>query len=287
MSTNITFALRGTASPYAARYAPGGTDGTAFNSGIISSAAGGLSGTIIDLTNTSGIKFLSYSGVYNTSNSRAFSILIRCAPNYNGTPAGTRSLFCLSSGVGTSSAYVELRHEVTTGKLTLTIKNELAAISVNALAGNTWSPVSGTYYDIVITWDGTTSANAVNWYLNTANIHATAAAALSVSWANTWWKSICIGSSPNATASAFKLDEFVIWDGIIDVNNVALVSGNGALNGASRTSLVDVSAFDGTVNIDPGIANVKFGTSYEIDGVTKTGILPLGAQLIGPTRIKV
>ena len=244
MSTTLVFHAKG--SSFTADLAAGGGVGVQFNSGKISTASGGISGTVWDLTDTSGVKFLSYPGAYNTQNSRAWSVLFRIAPGYTGTPAGSRAFGCLTAGVGATSAYFEWRHDITTANLTMASKNETSATYTTASFG-TWSPTSGTFYDVVFVGDGTTTANNVKCYVDASAIGSglTPTTALTSSWANTWFKSICIGSSPNTTASAFKLDEFAIWDGVIDPTSVALTSGTGSLNGASRSALLAVTAFGG------------------------------------------
>lgn len=246
----IVFALRGTAissGSYPARFAPGGHLGTPINAAAITTSSAGLSGTIIDMTNIGGaLKYLSYPGAYNVPNGRVFSILIRLAPSYTGTPAGSRAIWNVSTGAGPNALYMELRHDITTGNLTLAGRNE----TNNAILGvspGVYVPVSGTYNDVLFTWDGTSTAGQVNLYVDNVKLGAgsTSAAAISSSMTNTWLKSILIGFNVNVAACAFKLDEFVIWDSIINPASVGLVSGSGALNGASRTSLVDVPIFGG------------------------------------------
>lgn len=244
---SVVFGVRGTGTD--AYYSGGEKTGTRFNSGNISvtSNATPLSGSFIDLTTTGVVKFLSWSGVRNTSNQRSFSILLRFAPNYSGAPAGTRSLFCLNSGTGTSGAYLELLHSVTTGNITITCKNETAAISLNAVSLGAWTTgVSGTYYDLCLLWDGTTTSGAVKCFIDNVSLGTgTAASALLSTWDNTYWKSICLGASPNATASSYKIDEFILWDGAINTSSVQLDSGLGALNGSSRTSPVTLTKYNG------------------------------------------
>lgn len=266
----ITFAVRGNS--FDARYSLGPATHTKFNSGLISTASEGLSSTVWDLTNIGGgTKSVSYSAYKNMPNGRTFSILMRIAPSYTGTPAGSRAFFALGIGGSTGGPYMEFRHDVTTGNLTLVGRNEVNTSMFSSNFG-AWSPTSGTYYDIVVQWDGTTTSNAVKCYIDASlQGQQTAAAAMSASWADTWWKALIIGTSPNITACAYKLDEFVVWDSLIDTTSVGLVSGTGSLNGASRTSLVDVTASDGSSYSDPGIANVKTGTSYTYAGASQTG----------------
>ncbi len=266
----LVFYANGTS--FNAIYSNGGNIGDKFNSGIITTGAGGLSGTLWDLTNTSGVKFVSFSGARNTPNGRITSIITRLAPSYTGTPAGTRAIWSLSSGVGTSSAYLELRHDVTTGNVTIVGKNETAATFVSGSFG-AWSPTSGTLYDLVIKFNGTTTASDVKCFIDNVQLGTglTATNALLSSWTNTMWKSIDLGCAPNTTASAYKLDEFGIDDTYINTASYPLVGGNGALNGASRIHLLAATALNGDSYTDPGVANVRNTTSYTYAGTTLTG----------------
>jgi hypothetical protein len=265
----IVFAVRGNS--FDARYSSGGKTSFKFNPSQVTTASGGLSGTVYDLSSTQS-KFVSWTGYKNTPNGRAISVLMRFAPLYTGSPAANRSKWAITTGANSASLvmpFMECRH-LTTGNLTMLGKNESGATTMNS--GAAWSPTSGTYYDVVFTWDGTTTANAVKIYVDgTLLSQATASAAMASGWTNTDWRDITIGATPNVTVGIFNFDELVIWDTVIDPTSVALVSGTGSLNGASRTSLVDVASFDGQVNTNPGISHVRNGTGYTISGTSFTG----------------
>jgi hypothetical protein len=112
------------------------------------------------------------------------------------------------------------------------------------------------------------------------------------------------------------LNEFVVWDEVIDPSNITLVDPNTgvtsagqSLNGSSRTGWVDVAALDGSVweslaaseirsgttqiqagltqtgslagSTDPGVANVRSGTGYTIEGSSLTGALDVPAAASG------
>lgn len=130
-------------------------------------------------------------------------------------------------------------------------------------------PATGVWTDMVLTWDGTTTASKLKLWIDGVATSTTAG----VSWPTTTFHDcLAIGGVTTGVPNArFVFEEFVVWNTEIDPTSVALVSGTGSLNGASRTSLVDVAAFDGSVSTDPLVANVKSGTSYTIAGVSKTG----------------
>jgi hypothetical protein len=68
--------------------------------------------------------------------------------------------------------------------------------------------------------------------------------------ANQFGMFIAIGTQNNNAfnQTRIKVNEFVIWDDIIDPTNVALVGGNGSLNGSSRTNFVSVTNTTGSGN---------------------------------------
>lgn len=264
----VLFAVRGSA--YNARYSTGYNYGTPFNSGQISISAGDIT-SIIDLSNTAVVKYVSWSGVKNMPNARTHSVLVRFAPTYTGAPAATRAILEINSGASASGAFIIISHATATGNLTVTARNQAGASAYSTSFG-AWSPTSGTYYDLVWQWDGTTTANAGKVYIDNSLLgQATASVALDTNWDNTYWKSIAVGAASGLTTSALKLSELVVFDSLISAGNVTLTSGSGTLSGASRTAFVDAAAFDGSSNTDPGIANVRLSTGYTIAGAALTG----------------
>ncbi len=297
----VVFSVRGT---LAARYSTGSAFGFGTDTVVTTGAdAGALSGNLVALTTNSG-KALIFDGKGNCGESRAFSILLRFKANYTGAPTANRVLFQLGLGKGSLGPYVEFWHSVTTGNITGFGNNQLDARTFNSASFGAWTGItSGTYYDFVFTWDGTTTANAAKVYIDATLLgQVTAGQALTASWKSEYFNPIIIGSGSDVTVSNYSLDEFVIWDSVIDPTAVALVSGTGSLNGASRTSLVDAAAVDASVwtalaaskiqnaqtqtqagivvtgtlvSTDPGIANVRSGTGYTIESAALTGTLDL------------
>jgi hypothetical protein len=241
------FAVR--ASSKDAYYSRGFKNGTTFGTVNITADAGFLSGNYFDMTNAASNKGICWSGVNNVSTTRSFSILLRFAPNYTGAPSATRVLFNLTGGAGNQGIFLELRHNVTTGALIFTLKNEANQNCFNAVSFGNWTAnTAGTLYDFLLKWDGTTTANAGKLYIdNSLQGQLTAGFALSASTGIYTWNSISLGLGSNSVVAAcdMKPDEFVLFDGDQDPANTALVSGNGALNGASRTSLVAASVYNG------------------------------------------
>lgn len=304
----IVFAARGDS--LNARYSGGGKAGITPNGGwTVTSDAGALSGSLFVAASNNSAKPILWPGRNNTPNGREISMLLRYKPGYTGSPSATRPASVFLSGSAGRSGRLDLSHN-TAGNLVCTAVNEGGTLAMNAVSFGAWSPTSTVYYDVVFTWDGTTTANSAKVYVDASLISSqTPGAAFSSSWLTTWWSEISLSAGqPNVNFNAASVDEIVIWDTVITPSSVALVSGTGSLNGASRTSLVDVSSFDGQLytiptdgqiqtgvavtragvsstgtytgadrNTDPGEANVRSGTAYKSNSTTnnKTGTLDL------------
>lgn len=301
----IVCALRGTSLD--AYYSAGYKMGVPSDTSIISvgADAGALSGSLINMTNGTA-KYINLSGVKNAGESRAFSILMRVKANYTGNPAGLRAMWAFGLGRNGQGSFMEMWHD-TASKMIGFGRNQVGQGMFSSVDLGSWSATSGTYYDLVWTFTGDTSANGLKFYVDASNVgNATAANALTASWKSGYFNPISIGAAPDVFVNDFYLDEFVVWDSVIDPTSVTLVSGSGSLNGASRTSLVSVSNVEAgsftavaagdlktgvsatqagvTVNgtydgsdrhSDPGIANVADGVSYKSNSTTnnRTGTL--------------
>ncbi len=277
----MALTLGGRGDAYDARYATGPKTPFIFNPAQISIISGGLNTNCIDLSNTGVNKFLAYPLYLNTPNARGIGIVFRIIPTYSGTPAANRVFLSLVTGPNTISAYLELRHDVTTGNLSAVMKNEAGTTILNATFGN-WNPVSGTEYDMTFRTDGTTTGSAVKWDVNaSSNGTATLTGSLNSSWTNKYWQSIVFGYGPNIGISAYKLVEWAVDVHTLDPTSYPLNSGNGSLNGSSRTSPISMASFDGLSNTDPGIANVRLSQGYVIAGsaLTGTAAIPTAANV--------
>jgi hypothetical protein len=281
------FGVRGTSKN--ARYSNGGPLGVDQNSEWTVTADGtAISGSALVAGANTNRKAIVYPGRYNTPNGRAISILCRTKRSYSNAPtASTPVLPGLYVGNGRMGR-LEFTHALTSGNINLLFINQLGSNCLNASIGN-WLPTSGTWYDLVMTWDGTTTTNAIKFYVDNVLLgQATASAALSASWANTWWSEISLGDTvAGAVWNGSSVEELVVWDTVINPGSVALVSGTGALNGAARTSPVDVTAFDGSVNTGAGAANIRSGISEVINGVTINGTaaIPAAADVRSGTAV--
>lgn len=288
----ITFAVRGDSLD--ARYSSAGKA-----PGLYIQSAGTGPATQVDATAIGGnslnfkptgtaVKGAIYPGRENWTSNNSFSLVFRVKPNYSGAPVNLMPLFSCGGPSDNIGGTVEFYHH-TNGKFALRIKSENNGIPVNFLAGGgsaaTWSPVSGTWYDIVLTYDATLTTGAAKIYVDTT-LHTTLDAAATYNNAvynslnrnRLLCASIALGFTDSAVVPGFDLNEFAVDDTVINPSSVTLTSGSGSLNGASRTAFMDVAAFDGQNSTNPGAANVRASTAYTIYGVAYTGTLNLPAE---------
>ena len=148
-----------------------------------------------------------------------------------------------------------------------------ASGNTNVTQTYTFAYSTNVYYDFVWLIDTSITTGGMLLYkdgtlVSTANLNATRAAIPNSSAAF-----LTIGAQNAAAQSSTrtKYGEFVLEEGLITPTSVALVSGTGSLNGASRTSYRNISAFEGGNYSDPGDTKVETGTSYIFAGVDKTG----------------
>lgn len=290
----VIWALRSDHSDKRARYAPGGKDaadfGTAAFAGLTTwdNDATAIGSKCINMDGGFGnvSRGLAYPG-RNTFTNQAISILMRVQLPLRQTVG----LFEISGGPSWNKDAIIL-YTVATGSGTdfrMNISNADRAYATNQGIIYGTDPDFNAWIDLLWTWTGTTASNGIKFWLNGSHVGSlTAAVAASNPRSHLFTDKICIGGVQNLLTARMKINEVVIWDSVIDPTSVALTSGTGALNGASRTAFVDVASLDGAANTDPGISNVRSGTDYVIAGVDKEGTMQTvtnvvaGARLSGP-----
>lgn len=266
----ITFAVRG--SSFDAYYSAGFNDGIPSDAALITigANAGALSGSLYDMTSATA-KYVAWNGQANAGESRAFSALMRLKANYTNSPTGDRALFGFGASRNGLGPFLEFWHS-SGGNITVHGRNEANGGTFSVASFGSWQPTSGTYYDLVFTWDGTTTSNAAKFYVDGTLLgQITAAAALASSWKSSYFNPILVGAVHDVYVNNFYLDEFVIWNSVIDPTSVGLVSGTGSLNGASRTSLVSVSNIELINHEAVSASELKTGVSKIQAGVTVNG----------------
>lgn len=196
----------------------------------------------------------------------------------------------IATGIAELSAGDRLAYRfglaTTTTQLTTIISSGASATLLFNNAA--WAPSTGVWYDVVFVWDGVTTTNGVVVYIDAV---ALATLSPSAGWETPFpagnHNLLTLGIAASQASARWCIEEVNVWDEVIDPTAVALVSGTGALDGAARTSLVAGTAFEGGAQSDPGIANVKSGTGYTINGVSLTGTYapPAGKGNLGNKRL--
>ncbi len=263
MAGTVIFSLR--PDSFNARYAPGGATGNkSISTPTIDAGAGtGIIGnSVINLdqgaTSTYGVF---YRGTGNIPKTQKFSVLLRCAL---GTTSGTLALFGLGGfpNIGNMGAFF------VSNSLRGFTENYTNASDIMTI-NESWTPSTATYYDIVYLIDMSTTSTNSKVYVDGVQVGSSRGPS------STWSSNrlvehmqIALGSTyfGGTTSTRMKVNEFVIWDDIIDPT-----SGGLNLNGASRSSFVTASVLDGLSYSDPGIANVRLSTAYTQAGVSLTG----------------
>lgn len=268
----ITFAVRGDS--FTARYAGGYNTPGLFATSLgnlpsvdASVASGVIGGSILNLDKTA---LQTHQVIYpargNIGTTRTRSVLMRLALGATGSNYGFWNIGGIFSsnpnGCGVSLLGTNFRVQ---------FYNEYATNLTNVNIG-TWSPSADVFYDVVLTTLGDGSANGTKVYIDGVLLGQTTAPSLTNPFDPTLLTQIVFGAmSFDIASTRIKVNEFVVWDEVIDPTSVTLTSGTGSLNGASRAAFVEVSSFNGLSYSDPGEASVKTGTGYTYAGLAKTG----------------
>lgn len=271
MPASVIFSIRPESDLKAWRALGAAKAGVVSSAAYASSADTGLIGPgIVDMSSSSKAQGVYWDAERNFPSSNVLSVLWR------GAIIGSNSVanalwalnFCQQLGtIGSSFQDNTLYTDV----------ESLTAITDIYATGGVWTPTQGVYYDIVwlfsLTANGT---NNVQVYVDGVLLYEGDSTG---NWGtiprNNVGYTIGLGTGPYVGATRTKVNEFVIWDGLIDPTNVPLASGNGSLNGAARTAFVDSTQFDGSSYSDPDPSNVLNGVNYTFAGATKTGNLVL------------
>jgi len=200
--------------------------------------------TAIQLGNAGAYGFgqLIYEGWENSPTAITNSIVYRV--RFNTYPAATvQGLF--SSG-GPFRLFINQYQLSINGAQQMTM-NATNATGQVCLTSNiyTWAPTTGVWYDMCVTWDGTTTANAVKFYIdavNVANFTATRVLPNPVPFR----AFLCLGGGENINNTDSWCDEFAWYNTVIDPTSVTFRdSTTGSLNGASRTKYLLSTPYTG------------------------------------------
>lgn len=274
----IVHAVRSDNSSFEARFSWGGkspgfpSQNSAVNTPLYEVDATAIGGNRINMDRSSAIyRYLQWNAmqIQTQSTSRAISILMRVKLGANSTALGIWSRDGNNANWGANRLTFWVN---ASNQWQCFAANENGQTAVNNVNFGTQNVGTSNWVDLVLTWDGTTTSNAVKFYIDGVLLgQGTASAVLNSTFD---WR-ICnvLGFGGNSSANNCRMyvNEMVVWDTVIDPTSVTLTSGSGSLSGSTRTAFVEVSAFDALSTVDPGIASVKIGTGYTIKGVSLTG----------------
>jgi hypothetical protein len=281
---SVVFAVRGNS--LNARYSTHGkipglwtTSGAVSKPAAIASAdPNSIGGFNIDQKTTASTRGLIYPGFTNFSGNNNFSVLLRIRAGYTGNPpVGTHAIACGYGPTDTTGGRWQWVHDVA-GKFGFQLTNEYNTTLINVLAGNAgdtaFSPVDGNYYDLLLTYDGSLTTNAAKIYNGTTLLGQFTASAAYATGAenrnNRLISGLGVGIADAAIRCDWELNEFVIFDTVIDPTSVQLVSGVGSL-GTSRNSFVDVAAYDALDWTTLAADKIKLGETQTQNGSLVTG----------------
>jgi len=216
-------------------------------------SAGVIGDAYINLTQTTKTASPCYVGRGNIGDTGSFSWLFRVRPEFTGTPS---SISGFSSGPSTNSNGFFFDH-FTNGTMGALLIGAGIVTNFNLTTVATWNPTANVVYDIVLTWNNTTDANQVKFYIDGVSFeNRTAANPQTTSQEmNGIW---CLGVSRNSSRGFFDFNEVVFWDYVIDPTAVTLSDDStGSLSGASRTLFVKATAGDPG---NPTAGDLRLGT---------------------------
>lgn len=233
----ITFAVRGhQLKPY---YAADTTFG-AISNGITPlsiSDAGAIGGSTLDL-GTNGIftqHRVHYNGIGNWPSTKQFSALIRFYL-YDNTVA-VPLFFCGGGGRANLYSYGGFEIKYNSTNFIMSFSDATTLVGINAVNFAHGGLSNATYYDLLITGTGDTTANGFKVYLNGTLLGSTTSTR---SWSDPREKvynALILGGANNAANTYIRINEFVLFNTIESATPYI---------GAARTSFVDVEEFDGS-----------------------------------------
>ncbi len=234
----ITLSVRGTGTQ--AYYSLGMGVPKVFGTVSVDAGAGtGIIGnSVINLDQGSfGQRALLYPGYMNIPTTQTISILMRCA--FGDT---SNALNMLSVG---GLANDSLNQARASGAGTIAYAFSQKDTGASLVAPNpAVTYTTATYYDFVWLINGTLTTGAVKFYQDNSLILTSAFSSTRAALTSTVGMMIALGmqNANTQTQTRIKVNEFVLFDTIIDPSSVACGGSNVALNGASRSAFVDTPA---------------------------------------------
>jgi len=179
---------------------------------------GVFGGSYLSKANAGAARGAMWPGYENTPSGLPFAILCRIIPRWSGTPAAV-DILTMCSANSQSGGTINLALTAT-GQLRLRYADADGQVATNINTTGTYtSYTSASAVDLMVSWDGTTTAGAVHFGINgTAFETQTASTAMYATPGQINRCGICVGIGPSAAIGNFDLNEFVIFDGTQSVS---------------------------------------------------------------------
>lgn len=220
------------------------------------------------------IRFTGYGNVDNMAN--GVSVLVRLIPRFTGfNPASKGGMFAFTGVTNNPTLYLR---SLADGRLQLVGVNSNFVSMFNLVSVATHSFTSGTAVDVVITWTGTNATNGVKIYIDGVLLVQGTSSANSLfdDAKGQLFGSILAGSAwPQGDISGFDLNEFCIWNEVIDPTASGL-----NLVGPARTDWVTSTAWD-AMPVIPAQDDVRNSVTYGLSSsLTGTLVSPAENQVL-------
>jgi len=263
---SITFAYR--SDTLTARYGLSGTDyGTTGNNAVsIVGDSLAIGGNALNQGNPATQDGIAFAGNLNVPQTAAFSVLQRVKFFAPAASNNTLFSFMLTGRVPQNGLECQMHPS---GQV-VHWQYQGSLVGMNSI-GVAFNPTAGVYYDLAWTWGGVQNTATFQFFVDGVTMGVLTPTRNHSQNVGMGCSQITLGYGEKWHQSNMYVNEFVLWNEIIDVQNVTLTGSVGALSGTSRTDFVEVDALDGTSSVDPGAANVVDGTAYTIKGISLTG----------------
>ncbi len=208
---------------------------------------------------------LIYRGYRNFEAVQKFSVFMRVA---FGTVSSANQLWSITGAA--QDGATQSRHNGSGSLVTTAIDNTTGSTINTQTQAFTFTV--GTFYDVGWTFDMSTTTNNMKLYVN-GSLTGTTSSGATRTAPDPLMFMIMFGMQNTVAQNTCQLflDEAGVYGDLLDFTaSQSLVSGSGVLNGASRTSYLNVTAGNGD-DTDPGIANVRLATTYKFGGSSLTG----------------
>lgn len=236
------------------------------------STAGVFGGSKIDVRGLIGPNGIGWPFIGNMGNTGPMSYHVRVVPTFTGNPAAVQ-LYGHAFGSDGSSQGFYLRHN-TNGTLNLAIRDQSQGDRVNIDFAAYSSAVAGTPMDIVITWNGSNTANSVKCYIakhgDAMALHDSKSPSGAFVQRDTYAvNSFNIGIGVFGSG-AFYLVEANFWNEVIDPTTWGV-----------KSDFYTATAFEGFAA--PAASTVVSGNT--ILGVAGTAVVPAAADVRSGTNV--